>query len=191
MGYGKSLAALASTWACTTGLAIAQDDAITGLAPPLRMPDTMLSLRDMYPGIGAAPADASATREYRPDAVEPGPEFDTRRVSMPAGNLPVTSAWQRLGDFRSASGVRLLTLWRATAGSIALHEGRHGGISLQWTSQDASRGSVTRGLFDHLVASVRTGGATSAATAVTVGARPTVREPAAREAVTVHGPYIP
>jgi hypothetical protein len=120
-------------------------------APRLRMPDPLWSLRDMYPDIAGRSADAAA----RPENLPGSGQLRTPEAVPATGKeaLQWTNAWQRLAEARSPGGVRLLTLWHAAAGSIALHAGRHGGPSLQWTSATSTHGTSPRGLFDHLVAS--------------------------------------
>jgi hypothetical protein len=146
-----------------------------GAPPPgLRMPDPLLSLRDMYPELTGLRDAHEYTREFRPRAkVDQLPDPDGA-ATFRSANLPQTSAWQRMSEFRSSTGVRLLTLWRATAGTVALHEGKHGGMTVQWTSQALSSGSASRGLLDHLVSTVRDARAPLRAPAASVTA---AREP--------------
>jgi hypothetical protein len=121
----------------------------------LRMPDALLSLRDMYPDLATAPVGQTTTREFQPRSIiARAPDMGTPSVERRA-DLQRTNAWQRLAEYRSDYGIRLLTVWRATAGTIALHEGKHGGTSLQWTSQMMSRSAASRGLLDQLVSAVR------------------------------------
>jgi hypothetical protein len=61
-----------------------------------------------------------------------------------------TTVWQRMSEYKSSGGVRLLTLWHAQSGSISLQAGKRGDPSLQWTSGLSKRGDATRGLFDQL-----------------------------------------
>ncbi len=142
----------------------------------LRMPDPLFSLRDMYPDLAAAPAVHTATREFQPRvniarAPDAGAVIHDR-----SGDLQLTNAWQRLGDYRSENGIRLLTVWQATAGTVALHEGRHGGTSLQWTSNMMSHGNTSRGLLDHLFSAA---GGMHLASQMPAPVRPVAREPVA------------
>ena len=125
-------------------------------APRLRMPDPLLSLRDMYPDIASHAAVDDADPVF-PSRAAPrrAPDAGPARTASAAlrAQLPLTNAWQRMAEARAPGGVRLLTLWHAAAGSIALHAGKHGGPSLQWTSAASGHGTSPRGLFDHLVAS--------------------------------------
>jgi hypothetical protein len=61
-----------------------------------------------------------------------------------------TTVWQRMTDYRSHDGVRLLTLWHAPGSSVSLQAGKHGDPSLQWTSHLTKRGDSVQGLFDQL-----------------------------------------
>ena len=129
--------------------------AADGPGQRLRMPDPLLSLRDMYPDIAARAHGGATEQEFqlRSGALRSaGSEFDPLTGQR---TLPMTGAWQRLGDYRAPGGVRLLTLWRASGGTVALNAGRHGGPSLQWTSQMSSQGKAPVGLFDRLIASGR------------------------------------
>jgi hypothetical protein len=141
---------LFTTLFCTAG-GIEVVRAADAPGPRLRMPDPLLSLRDMYPDLGNHSATSVAMREFQLPGVAPRIADGRPEALAGHGELPMTNAWQRLGDCRAPGGVRVLTLWRATAGSIALHAGRHGGPSLQWTSPSAAHGSTPRGLFDHLI----------------------------------------
>jgi hypothetical protein len=86
--------------------------------------------------------------DFRPRAaslssLDPAPE--------PAPTLRSTTVWQRMEDYKSRSGLRLLTLWEWRAGTLSLQAGRKGDPSLQWTSRSLNRGAATRGLLDHLL----------------------------------------
>jgi hypothetical protein len=112
-----------------------------------------LSLTDVAPTF-QLPSDYSP-REYR----ALGPDLARResRSEQPATNPPLhaSSAWERLADFKTRGGIRLLTLWDSKFASLSLQTG-HGGIpSLQWTSRGfgGSAGSAaTRGVLDRLLA---------------------------------------
>jgi hypothetical protein len=146
------LAAIGLSVICATSARSADFGAAS---PGLRMPDPLWSFRDMYPDLSRPPTAHEYPREFQPRSdIERLPRPDGATAARGA-DLPLTSAWQRMSEFRSDTGIRLLTLWQATAGTVALHEGRHGGTSLQWTSQALSRGSASRGLLDHLVSTVR------------------------------------
>jgi hypothetical protein len=127
--------------------------------PRLRMPDTLLSLRDMYPDLVSRSAGREFSREFQPragafPALLPAAETRNSVLFEKSRDLPQTSAWQRMGDFRSDDGVRLLTVWQSASSTLALHQ-RNGGASLQWTSHAMNRGGATRGLLDRLFSTVR------------------------------------
>lgn len=62
--------------------------------------------------------------------------------------LRSTTVWQRLSDYKSRDGVRLLTLWESRSSTVALQAGKRGDPSLQWTSRLMNRGGSTQGLLD-------------------------------------------
>jgi len=64
--------------------------------------------------------------------------------------LQGTTVWQRMLDYRSRDGVRLLTLWQARGSSVSLQAGKRGDPSLQWTSHLTNRGESVQGLLDQL-----------------------------------------
>jgi hypothetical protein len=79
--------------------------------------------------------------------------FDADPLVNSFNDVPMlrgTTVWQRLSDYKSRDGVRLLTLWHAQSSSVSLQTGKHGDPSLQWTSQLAKRGEAAQGLFDQL-----------------------------------------
>jgi hypothetical protein len=144
---------------CTTPAMSAEWDLATPGAG-LRMPDSLLSLREMYPDLIAPRGGHEFTREFQPRTsvlLAPSPDEDFRGFIAldKSANLPLTSAWERMGDFRSADGIRLLTVWQSADSTLALHQGKHGEASLQWTSHALNRGGASRGLFDHLVSTFR------------------------------------
>jgi hypothetical protein len=159
LGLRRALAAAVGIAVICAAPARAADWDSAATAPGLRMPDPLLSLRDMYPDLASRAAIAESTREFQPRASSLfGRSADAglrssgdkeRRV-----DLPQTSAWQRLGDFRSDEGIRLLTVWQTADSTIAVLQGKHGGASLQWTSHSLNRGGASRGLLDHLFSSV-------------------------------------
>ena len=71
----------------------------------------------------------------------------------PVGDAPMlrgTTVWQRLEEYRSHDGVRLLTLWESRGSTVSLQAGKRGDPSLQWSSRLNSHDGATRGLFDRL-----------------------------------------
>ncbi len=152
------LAAVGIAVICTAPARAADWDA-AATAPGLRMPDSLLSLRDMYPDLALRPATPETTREFQPRASSlfaqlPDAGLASSGVVERRTELPQTSAWQRLGDFRSDEGIRLLTVWQTADSTIAVQQGKHGGASLQWTSHALNRGGASRGLLDHLFSTV-------------------------------------
>lgn len=144
---------------CTTP-AMSADWELARPASGLRMPDSFLSLRDMYPDLAIPRTTFEITREFQPRAsLYPvgalDADFRSSSLRERSGDLPLTTAWQRMGDFRSQDGIRLLTVWQSADSTLALHQGKHGGASLQWTSHAMNRGGASRGLFDHLMSTVR------------------------------------
>jgi hypothetical protein len=61
-----------------------------------------------------------------------------------------TTIWQRMAEYKSHDGVRLLTLWESRGSTISLQAGRRGDPSLQWTSRLMNHGGSTQGLLDRL-----------------------------------------
>lgn len=158
MVKGCYCAGLFATFVCTAA-GITPSRAADATVPRMRMPDPLLSLRDMYPEIASRAAGATqAHASLFPTAAVPAQDVRLDGPSTGRATLPMTSAWQRLGEYRAPGGVRLLTVWRATAGTVALHAGRHGGPSLQWTSPISAHGASPSGLFDHLI---RSGGSST------------------------------
>jgi hypothetical protein len=79
--------------------------------------------------------------------------FDGSPYTNAAEDAPMlrgTSVWQRMSDYKSQNGVRLLTLWEFRASTVSIQAGKKGDPSLQWTSRFMNRGAATRGLFDQL-----------------------------------------
>jgi hypothetical protein len=159
IGLCRALAAAISLTVICTAPAASSDWDSAATAPGLRMPDPLFSLRDMYPDLAARSVAADTSREFQPHSsayFARSPEVGLRSSGLmdSSGDLAQTSAWQRLRDFRSDEGIRLLTVWQNTDSTIALLQGKHGGASLQWTSHSLNRGGASRGLLDHLFSSV-------------------------------------
>lgn len=85
-------------------------------------------------------------------------EFFPRKHTLfdrepPVGDAPMlrgTTVWQRLEQYRSHDGVRLLTLWESHGSTVSLQAGKRGDPSLQWSSRLNSHDGSTRGLLDRL-----------------------------------------
>jgi hypothetical protein len=69
--------------------------------------------------------------------------------------LRTSSAWDRLADYKTRGGIRLLTLWDTKFASLSLQTGHGGMAALQWTSRGfgggGNGGGGTRGLLDRLL----------------------------------------
>jgi hypothetical protein len=106
------------------------------------------------PGFFTAPTDAghqifSAT-DFRP---RKRTVFDTDPAVNAFRDAPMlegTTVWQRMSEYKSHDGVRLLTLWESRGSTLSIQAGNRGDPSLQWTSRTMNRGGSTRGLFDRL-----------------------------------------
>jgi hypothetical protein len=106
------------------------------------------------PGAFAVPTDAgpkvfSAT-EFRP---RKHTVFDSDPAVNAFGDAPMlrgTTVWQRMSEYKSHDGVRLLTLWESSGSTLSLQAGKRGDPSLQWTSRSMNGGGSTRGLLDRL-----------------------------------------
>lgn len=66
--------------------------------------------------------------------------------------LQSTTVWQRMSDYKTRDGVRLLTLWESSGSTVSLQAGKRGDPSLQWTSRLMNHGGSTHGLLDRLFA---------------------------------------
>jgi hypothetical protein len=66
--------------------------------------------------------------------------------------LQSTTVWQRMSDYKTHDGVRLLTLWESSGSTVSLQAGKRGDPSLQWTSRLMNHGGSTHGLLDRLFA---------------------------------------
>ncbi len=134
-------------------------------AGAFRLPDPFQSLDEVYPGLRITSDSRAPAAEFRPrpKASWLQPHADSPETA--ARSLETTTAWQRLRDYRSRIGIRVLTLWETPGSTVSLQAGKHGGPSLQWSSRVMGRGDeASRGLLDHLV-SATTGGMRRAASA--------------------------
>jgi hypothetical protein len=79
--------------------------------------------------------------------------FDHGPAIGTVGDAPIlrsTTVWQRLDEYRTHDGVRLLTLWESHDSTISLQAGKRGDPSLQWSSRLTSHDGPKRGLLDQL-----------------------------------------
>ncbi len=136
---------------CTLGATLCTVARAEGTKPTrLVVPDSMLSLREIYPDLAPLPGSTAVGHEFPRRGGGVGSEDPVSAGLTTGHRLPLTNALQRLNEFRSRNGVRLLTLWKSATGTIALHAGKHGTASLQWTSGTLNRGEGSRGVFDQL-----------------------------------------
>ncbi len=90
-----------------------------------------------------------STTDFRPRKRTLFDSDPTENSFADAPMLRGTTVWQRLSDYRSHNGVRLLTLWESSGSTVSLQAGRRGDPSLQWTSRLANHGG-SLGLLDRL-----------------------------------------
>jgi hypothetical protein len=96
-----------------------------------------------------------------------------------------TTIWQRLEEYRSRDGVRLLTLWESRGSMVSLQAGKRGDPSLQWSSRLTNHDGPKRGLLDQLFSVSFAGVGNSLrnathSTATAAAAKPPVTAAAAR-----------
>lgn len=132
----------------------AQGDALPSAVHGFKLPDSLQSLNDVYPGLQFPVRTAEVSAEFRPRAPAPWQQTADAAGSDASKSLQSTNAWQRLRDFRSRVGVRVLTLWESRSSTVSLQAGKRGGPSLQWSSRVMGHGDeASRGLLDRLFAS--------------------------------------
>ncbi len=104
---------------------------------------------DLYTKFRVAPNSMYSTAEFRPRGASLAPP----KADVPAPEavpaLHETTMWERMAEYRTSRGIRLLTLWESSGSSLSLQTGRGGGPSLQWTSRSLGRGEGTHSLLDH------------------------------------------
>jgi hypothetical protein len=151
--------------------------------PGFRLPDSLQSLNDVYPGLQLHPPPVAAPAEFRPIPRAPWMHGEPDHGEEAARTLRATTAWQRLRDFRSRVGVRVLTLWESPGSTISLQAGKRGGPSLQWSSRVVGHGDeASRGLLDQLLAATTGGLRRSATFAPPAGPADRVVHPASHPA---------
>jgi hypothetical protein len=119
-----------------------------------------------------ADAEAYSPTEFRPRR-RGFDQLDTARTQGPIIDTPMlqgTPVWQQLAEYRTQNRVRLLTLWQTKGSSLSLQAGKRGAPSLQWSTPWVHHEGASRGLFDPLLPSPRTGTGNSRGTVP----RPTV-----------------
>lgn len=104
---------------------------------------------ELYTKFAISPDSMYSTTDFRPR----GAPLSTIAAAPPVvdsvATLRDTSIWDRMADFRTSRGIRLLTLWQSSGSTLSLQTGRGGGPSLQWTSRALGRGEGTHSLLDH------------------------------------------
>ena len=134
------------------------DAAAEGQTQGLRLPDSLQSLNEVYPGLRVPPPPAPVAAEFCPRPQAPWMRRYPDGFEEAPRSLRATTGWQRLRDFRSRVGVRVLTLWESPGSTISLQAGKRGGPSLQWSSRVMGHGDeASRGLLDALLASTAEG----------------------------------
>jgi hypothetical protein len=125
----------------------ADADGLRRSSPPVR---ALIALPQVFAAPAAAESQAFSATEFRP---RKRTIFDRDPLVNSFGDSPMlrgTTVWQRMSEYRSHDGVRLLTLWESSASTVSLQAGKRGDPSLQWTSRSMTHGGPTRGLLDRL-----------------------------------------
>ncbi|MGA2776458.1 MAG: hypothetical protein ABSF94_02800 [Steroidobacteraceae bacterium] len=119
-------------------------------SPKAAAPFDAKSFPDLTTKFAITSSSMFSTTEFRPH----GPSLNaTAPVTTAAESVPMlreTNAWDRLADYKSSHGIRLLTLWESPGSTLSVQTGRGGGPSLQWSSRTFGRGEGTHSLLDHL-----------------------------------------
>src|ERR1022692_767262 len=108
-----------------------------------------LRIPNLYPKFGVTPSSMYSTAEFRPR----GTSLSAMGTATHDQSVPMlrdTNIWERMADFKSIRGIRLLTLWASRGSTLSLQAGHGGGALLQGTSRTFGRGEGTHSLLDHL-----------------------------------------
>lgn len=108
--------------------------------------------------------------------------FDRDPADFSFADAPMlrgTSVWERMSDYKSNDGVRLLTLWETRGSTVSLQASSRGDPSLQWSSRSMNHGGSTRGLLDRLFSVSLGGTGTGARSVVRPASVPAAAKPAA------------
>jgi hypothetical protein len=130
---------------------------LRSIAPANTKPESLKSMSefgtlrtpDLYPNFDVTPSSMYSTTEFRPR----GTSLSTAATATHDQSVPMlrdTNIWERMADFKSSRGVRLLTLWESRGSTLSLQAGHGGGALLQWTSRTFGHGEGTHSLLDHL-----------------------------------------
>jgi hypothetical protein len=136
--------------------------------------------RDVFTAPPATDIQSFSATEFRP---RKRTLFDKDPTDFSLSNTPMlhgTSVWERLAEYKSNDGVRLLTVWESKGSTVSLQASNHGGPSLQWSSRSMNHGAPKRGLLDRFF-SVSLGG-NGMGTNVRSPARPAIAPAAAKPA---------
>jgi hypothetical protein len=149
------LALLVLSAAAWSGQAVAETphDSERRAVALLRMPDVLMSLHDLNPEL-ASPTAVVSTAPSVPFASEQLSRFQPDFIGAggaSAMSMHGAKACERLGGCLSHSGVRLVTLWDSGGNNLALHAGRHGTVSLQWTLGAGGGTGAAPGLLNQLL----------------------------------------
>jgi len=120
-------------------------------------------------------SDAFSDTEFRPHGPSVTSKSPAAVRGAPLGHDADATLWQRLRDFKTRDGVRLLTLWNSSWSTLSLQTGKRGGPSLQWTSRSMNRDGAKSGLFDRLFPVTIAGEPSHSQLFGARGARPTER----------------
>jgi len=122
-------------------------------APRLARPVAELPLQDLSAKF-ELPSDYSP-HEYR--ALGPAPAGRESGAADLDGSpvaLRASTAWDRLADYKTRGGIRLLTIWKSKFSSLSLQTGHGGRPSLQWSSRGfGGAPGATHGVLDRILAS--------------------------------------
>jgi hypothetical protein len=127
------------------------------IAPPRSAREPLTALNsmdlarfpDLYTRFRVAPNSMYSSAEFRPRGASLAPPKTEAQAAEAIPALHESTMWERMAEFRSSRGIRLLTLWETSGSSLSLQTGRGGGPSLQWTSRSLGRGEGTHSLLDH------------------------------------------
>jgi hypothetical protein len=142
--------ALAGDQVVIPGEAFKPDFNLMRQAAPLSVP--MFTAPATYQTADLPERQTFSAHDFRPRGHSVFDDEPQSGTSPDAPLLRSTTVWQRLADYRTRGGVRLLTLWETGGSSVSLQAGRKGEPSLQWTSRLMNRGGATRGVLDQLFA---------------------------------------
>jgi hypothetical protein len=104
---------------------------------------------ELYTKFTVAPNAMYSTTDFRPRGTSLSVSESAPHAAGVMPTLRDASIWDRMADFKTSRGIRLLTLWESSGSTLSLQTGHGGSPSLQWTSRTMGRGEGTRSLLDH------------------------------------------